>query len=318
MRAKTFLEANPSPAIFPLAVSLHGCCTSVVPQNCGGRTRTRRAFPRAINSRDRYQVTVYTTNESSRGWSRTSGLRVQSPAFVPTQTTREKDKLPRQESNLESAGSEPAALANYTTGHLVEPLGFEPRYRLCKSRVLPVRRRPHFHFRKARCRNRTDDSTLARSRDGPFTNRAKFRPTKNPETVRGFRGCCLIQEFQRTLPAQIILLVTARVGRGSSLVELGKCVEHGLHPPIRMTPNRLTRPHRISTDSRSPLTTNNFPLQILPRRLRRRRRFTRPRRRRPHRRIRRLKSLLRHHLPQRLKLLLLHPLDKLPNIRRAI
>ncbi len=141
MRAKTFLEANPSPAIFPLAVSLHGCCTSVVPQNCGGRTRTRRAFPRAINSRDRYQVTVYTTNESSRGWSRTSGLRVQSPAFVPTQTTREKDKLPRQESNLESAGSEPAALANYTTGHPISTsakpdVGIEPTTQPWRGRVM--------------------------------------------------------------------------------------------------------------------------------------------------------------------------------------
>jgi hypothetical protein len=39
--------------------------------------------------------------------------------------------------------------------------------------------------------------------------------------------------------------VTARVGRGGSLVELGKCVEHGLHPPIRMTPKHLTSPCEI-------------------------------------------------------------------------
>ena len=80
-------------------------------------------------------------DESSRGWSRTSGLRDQSPAFVPTQTTRE---LPRQESNLESSGSEPAAFPVTPQGNTtksVEPLGVEPRSRLCKSRVLPVGRR---------------------------------------------------------------------------------------------------------------------------------------------------------------------------------
>ena len=131
--------------------------------------------------------------------------------------------------------------------HLVEPLGFEPRYRLCKSRVLPVRRRP-LRDQQARCRIRTDDSTLARSRDGPFTNRArKCVQQKTPEPFRGFRGLLsFAKTFRRTLPALTILLVAAlrgvngRIGGGGVGGELGKCVEHGLHPPIRVRRRDLT------------------------------------------------------------------------------
>src|SRR4051812_7191128 len=36
----------------------------------------------------------YVERENSRGWGRTSGLRVQSPAFVPAQTTRERSPKP--------------------------------------------------------------------------------------------------------------------------------------------------------------------------------------------------------------------------------
>ena len=196
--------------------------------------------PRAINSRDRYPLRV-TPQRQVRG----AGVEPADTGFKARDLYRH--KLPaRRARAIAKTQSCPArgrtwnlpvqSRLRFRLRHgALEPLGFEPRYRLCKGRVLPVRRRS-LKTNKARCRIRTDDSTMARSRDGPFTNRArKFTPTKNPENrLVGFGACCLFfKTFGRTLPAQTILLVaalrgvTARVCGGGVLGELVLCVQHG-------------------------------------------------------------------------------------------
>ena len=75
---------------------------------------------------------------------------------------------------------------------------------------------------------------MARSRDGPFTNRAFHKVQQKTPKPAGFGAWRLYKDIPRTLPVPTILLliaallrgVTARVLHGGVLHELGKCVDH--------------------------------------------------------------------------------------------
>lgn len=149
-----------------------------------GRRRTRLTAAPATSYGLRHNRSFKTSKHSSRGWSRTSGLRVQSATFVPSQTTRDQNTScvapPRLTASrpLSTApprfergrpGSEPGGLPlpdGAIRDSPVPDAGIEPATRAWHARVMPLHQ-PGFHSfadspaaAHTQYWNRTSDSSL--------------------------------------------------------------------------------------------------------------------------------------------------------------
>lgn len=93
-------------------------------------------------------------------------------------------------------------------------------------------------FREARCRNRTGDSTMARSRDQPLHQSGVMSKQKTPVPSRA-PGLEVLSDSCQPSPARVVLRVVLLIGAlravtgrvlcgGGSLDELGAVLSHGL------------------------------------------------------------------------------------------
>ena len=141
-------------------------------------------------------------NFSSRGWSRTSGLRVQSATFVPTQTTRATtSQLPRHGSNVDHLVQSQGCyrLHHRASGvsASMRDAGIEPATRHWQGHVMPLHQSrgfcasvvlsPLLHF-QARCRNRTGDSSLGGTRDATSPTRRTHENQPKQKAPRSWPG----------------------------------------------------------------------------------------------------------------------------------